>query len=392
MKISVGVIFGGKSVEHEVSIISANQAMCALNKDKYDVVPIYLTKDNRFFCGEALLDIKKYKDIPTLLASCTQVVLLKSGVKALLNRAFPKAIGKNTLASVDIFLPVVHGTNVEDGTLQGFLELLGLPYCGCDVTASALGMDKFAMKAVLKESGVNVLPARCFSAKDCLKNARKAAQAVEGAFKYPVIVKPVNTGSSVGIKKAADREELIAALEFAAEFSERVLVERAIVSLREINCSVLGDFEETSAGVLEEPVSADEILSYRDKYMGGSKSGAKGMGGSARKIPAELDPDAEKTVREMAVAAFRAIGASGVARVDLMIDQGAGEIFVNEINTIPGSLSFYLWEKAGLSFSQLLDQMLYFAQKRARERESVNFSYETNLLSDFDPGSLKGGK
>lgn len=393
MKISVGVLFGGNSVEHEVSVISANQAMHALNCDKYAVVPVYITKDTRFYTGEALKDIKNYKDIPSLLEKCEEVIIRKgsSAGKAELIRAVPKMFGQNALAAVDIFLPVVHGTNVEDGTLQGFLEMMGIPYCGCDVTSSALGMDKYAMKCVLSDAGINVLDAVCFYSKDYFKNQNEVIKKIEDKIGYPVIIKPVNLGSSVGIKKAKDRTGLIEAIDNAVLFAAKILAERAVEKLREVNCSVLGDYEETLTSVLEEPVNTDEILSYKDKYQGGTKNGAKGMSGSSRKVPAAVTKEQERIIRDMCEKTFKALGCSGVARIDVMIDEADGEIYVNEINTIPGSLSFYLWEAAGVSFEELMDRIISLGEKRFREKEMISFSYDTNLLSDFSARSLKQG-
>lgn len=391
MKISVGVLFGGNSVEHEVSVISASQAMHALDSEKYSVVPIYITKDSRFYTGDALLDIQKYKDIPSLLKECEEVIIKKGSACAELVKVKSPIFGKKLLCTVDMFIPVVHGTNVEDGTLQGFLEMLGVPYAGCDVTSSALGMDKYAMKCVLRDAGVNVLEAVCFYSREYYKNSDEIIKNIEEKISYPVIVKPYNLGSSVGIKKAKDRDGLMEAVEEAAAFSQKVLVERAIEKLKEVNCSVLGDYEEAEASVLEEPVNTDEILSYKDKYQGGNKGGGKGMSGSSRKVPAEVTKDQEEQIKQMCITTFKALNCCGVARIDVMIDEESEEIFVNEINTIPGSLSFYLWEAAGLKFDALMDKIVYYAQKRHREKEKISFSYDTNLLSEFGAKSLKNG-
>ncbi len=391
MKPSVGVLFGGNSVEHEVSVISANQAMHALDTEKYSVVPVYITKDSRFFTGEALLDIAKYKDIPALLNECEEVIIKKGKNSAELIRAVPKMFASSVVKHIDIFIPVVHGTNVEDGTLQGYLEMMGVPYCGCDVTSSALGMDKYAMKCVLRDAGVNVLDAVCFYSKEYFKNPDAVLARIEEKIGYPVIVKPVNLGSSVGIKKAADRKALTEAIDEAAVFAQKVLAERAVEKLREVNCSVLGDYEEARTSVLEEPVNTDEILSYKDKYQGGTKDGAKGMSGSSRKVPAEVTAQQEKTIRSMCETTFKALNCNGVARIDVMIDEASGEIYVNEINTIPGSLSFYLWEAAGVSFGELMDKIIYYGEKRFREKSKLSFSYDTNLLSEFGARSIKSG-
>ncbi len=391
MKINLAVIFGGKSVEHEVSVISAVQAMYSLDKEKYEIYPVYMTKKNEFYTGEALFDMENYKDIPALLKTCKRVMFVSNNDEAALEYYPAKKFGNNTVAKIDVALPVVHGTNVEDGILQGYLETLGIPYAGCDVLSSAVGMDKYVMKVMLKEAGVNVLPGLCFHSKDFYRDPSDILDKIELETGYPVIVKPVNLGSSVGIKVAADRVSLEEALENAALYSGRILVERAITELREINCSVLGDYITARPSVCEEPLSAGEILSYDDKYRGGSK-GSKGMSSAMRKIPADLTDEERTTIEKMAVKTFRVLGCAGVARVDCMIDKSTGEIFVNEINTIPGSLSFYLWEPSGVTYTEMLNELIDIALKRDREKKALNFSYDTNLLSENSLSGLKGAK
>ena len=221
------------------------------------------------------------------------------------------------------------------------------------------------------------------------KNSEAVIANIEEKIAYPVIVKPVNLGSSVGIKVARDRDGLVEAIDEAATYSHKVLVEKAIEKLREVNCSVLGDYEEAQTSVLEEPISSGDILDFDGKYINGNKS--KGMSGSSRKVPAEVTAEQETAIKEMCLTTFKALNCNGVARIDVMIDEATGEIYVNEINTIPGSLSFYLWEAAGVKFDELMDKIVYYAQKRHREREKLSFSYDTNLLSEFGARSLKNG-
>ena len=395
-KTKVAVIFGGNSVEHEVSIISGLQAYAALDRDKYDVIPLYLSKDNRFYTGEGIGDIKSYTDISACLKNADEVIPVK-GKQGVDLVYYPlKRFGRSVAASFDVVLPVVHGTNVEDGTLMGFLELLGVPYAACDVTASALSMDKMRMKAVLAAAGLPVLPALQFTGQAYASDSETVMGKIEDTFAYPVIVKPVNLGSSVGISRATDRQSLQASLDLAAGFSERSLVERAVPKLREINCAVLGDEFDAQASVCEEPINATDILSYSDKYMSGGK-GAKGSksGGMAdlkRRCPAQLPDGMTEQVQALSVKAFQALGCLGVARIDYLNDTETGELWINEINAIPGSLSFYLWEAAGISFSQLLDRLIALAFKRHREREVLTFSYETNLLAGAAEGLTMGKK
>ena len=385
-------MFGGNSTEHEISIISAVQAMLSLDRERYDVIPLYITKDTRFFTGEALFAIENYKNIPSLLKKCTEITLIREGDIAGIYRFPQKAFGKNRLGHIDVAFPIVHGTNVEDGVLAGYIEMLGLPYVGCDVASSALGMDKYAMKAVFADAGIPVLPAKLYTSSD-YTDADALMERIEGEFTYPVIVKPVNLGSSIGISVARDRAGLAKSLDTAFSFAEIVLVERAITNLREINCAVLGDRFEAEASECEEPITGDEILSFTDKYVSGAKDGgAKGMASVKRKIPAPLTENQREEIRALAVKAFKTLGASGVARIDFMIDGDENKLYLNEINTIPGSLSFYLWEPLGVSYKELLNRMVDLALKRQRERARLTYSFESNVLSGINLGGTKGAK
>lgn len=394
MKTKVAVIFGGRSVEHEVSIITGIQAFCALNRDKYDPIVLYITKDNRFYTGEVLEHIESYRDLPAALAAATRVLPAVGDNGVELIRYPAKKFGNNTVASFEVAIPAVHGTNVEDGTLMGMLEMLNVSYAGCDVTSAALGMDKFAMKSVLRDAGVPVLDAMAFSGKAYAQSSEKILNRLEENIGYPMIVKPVNLGSSVGIARADNREKLAAALDDAFGYATRVLVEQAITPLREINCSVLGDVDGARPSVCEEPVNSDEILSYRDKYLsGGSKSGKSGgMSDLKRRCPADIPDELTEKVQALAVKTFRTLGCCGVSRIDFLNNPETGELWVNEINTTPGSLSFYLWEATDLPFDKLLDEMIALAFKRQRNREALQFDYDTNILSSVSLGGAKGAK
>ncbi len=394
MKIRVGVFFGGKSVEHEVSVITALQACRSLDTEKYEIVPIYITKNTEFYVGENIGKIEAYKNIPALLKESSRVIPVNvNGTVELLHYPMKK-FGSNTAAVIDVALPAVHGTNVEDGALQGYLQTLGIPYAGCDVLSSAVGMDKYMMKCVFADNGIPVLPGTVVDIKRYTHEHDAVISLIESRTQYPVIVKPVNLGSSVGIRKAKDREALEDALDYAFTFAIKVLVENAITELKEINCSVLGDYEDAKASECEEPVANDEILSYQDKYVGGTKSqgGKSGMASLKRKIPADITPEQREEVRTLAVKAFKALGCSGVSRIDFMLDKATGKIYLNEINTIPGSLAFYLWEAAGVKYSELLDRMIDLAFKRERENKSISFSFDTNILENASFGGSKGSK
>ncbi|MDR1670904.1 MAG: D-alanine--D-alanine ligase [Alistipes sp.] len=414
MKTTIGVFFGGRSVEHEISVISALQAIAALDAARYDVVPVYITKSGRWLTGPALLDTAAYRDMTALEKRATEVYMKPAfGSHALLRRG---GLKERTVATLDVALPVLHGTNGEDGTFQGFLELIGIPYAGCGVLASAVGMDKITAKMMLRESGLPVIDYVWFTDRQWSRERDALIARIEGELTYPVIVKPANLGSSVGISRARDREELIRAVGEATGYSSRMIVERMIEPLREINCSVLGSPDNHRTSVCEEPVHSDEILSYADKYMsGGAKGGAKGsakggakgnspraaaktapsgaktvsggMSSTKRRIPADLPEALSTEIRHLASETFRTLGCDGIARVDFILDGGhsgtenSPKVYVNEINTIPGSLSFYLWEATGLDFGDLMDTLISGALKRTRDKSNKTLTYSANIFS-----------
>lgn len=400
MKITVAVFFGCSSVEHEVSIISGVQAMRSLDREKYALIPVYVTKNGDMLSGEALLDIASYKDIPALYRNCRQVWFCREGDRVFMKSRAAGLLKKEEAVAVDIALPVVHGTNCEDGSLAGYFEVLGLPYAGCDVLSSAVGMDKNVFKRTIAADGLPVLPAATITSRMWMEERENVFACIREGVGFPAIIKPVNLGSSVGISKVSDASALEEAMELAFSFTDTVLAERAVTHLREINCSVLGDREECTASVCEEPVMHDEILSYKDKYLGGGKSGktasgpSKGMSSLQRKLPAELSPEKTAEIQKLAVRTFRSLGCSGVVRIDFLLDTADGDrVYVNEINTIPGSLAFYLWEAAGLSYRELLDRMIELGFKRDRRRKNLMFTIDTNLLeSAGNLGGTKGAK
>lgn len=401
MKIKLGIFFGGKSVEHEIAVITMSQAISAINPDKYEIVPIYISKEGVMYTGEDLLDLYQYKDMDVLLKRSYKVSVVNDGKSVKVMRCPAPWIGKRVLNTIDVAFPIMHGTNGEDGTIAGFLNMLGIPYVGPDILASSIGMDKILMKKVLKESGLPVVDYISFYSMEYIKEDEKYLEKIEKELGFPVIVKPGNLGSSVGIRKANDRVELEESIEFAMEFSDRIIVEKAIVHLKEINCSVIGNITETQASVCEEPFFSDEILSYEDKYMGGnankSKMGIKGIAGakggngklsagkgmavSSKKLPAEISDEKRNEIQSLAQETFKVLGCSGVSRIDFLIDEETEKVYVNEINTIPGALSYYLWEATGKTFEQELDDVIDIALKKHREREKLTFSYDQNILA-----------
>ncbi|MDR0649231.1 MAG: D-alanine--D-alanine ligase [Synergistaceae bacterium] len=392
MGIRVGVFFGGRSVEHEVSIISAIQAINAFDASKYDVTPVYCARDGSMYVGERVARIEEYRDIPLLVKRSKRVVCVRDAGRFTLSYYPARRLGSSFHAEIDVAFPIVHGTNVEDGALQGFFRTLGVPFVGPDVTASAVGMDKYVQKVVFRDNGIPVLDCCRVFVKDYFADADAAVGEIERAVGYPAIVKPANLGSSIGIKVAQDARALREALDYAFQYSDTALAERAVQNLREINCAVLGDQESAEASECEEPISADEMLTYEDKYVSGEKGGAKGMGSARRVLPADIPQETREKVRGLALKAFRALCCAGVARLDFLMDASSGEVWLNEINTIPGSLSFYLWEPVGLPYRDLLDRLVSLALKRSREDAAIDYSFETNILTNLRPGNLKAAK
>ena len=396
MKTNIGVFFGGRSTEHEISVISASQAMHAINRDKYDVTPIYISKQGKWYTGDALFDVANYRDINSLLAKCQEVYMRPIYDDYNLYQTKKPLFGTDVLTRLDVVIPVLHGSNVEDGIFEGVLQTIGIPYAGCDVLASANGMDKITMKMILQACDIPVVDYVWFTDKQWFAKRDELIAQIENKLGYPVFVKPANLGSSVGIGCAHNREELIDKVDAAEQYSTRLIVEYMVKDLQEINCSVIGDCNEYRMSVLEQPLTSQDILTYTDKYMGGTK-GAKGMAASQKKFPADL-PDAEtKRIQFLAGETFRALSCHGVSRVDVMIEgkserdaSGCRKIFVNEINTIPGSLSFYLWEGSGLKFDEEMEHLVQLALKRKREQGMKTVSYDQNIFSLG--GGIKGGK
>lgn len=400
MKIKVGVIFGGESVEHEVSVISAMQAMNKLDQEKYEIIPIYITKDREWYTGEMLKDIEVYQDLSLIKKYGKNVVLYyRDGSFVLQKKSFPRTI----VGEVDIVLPVVHGTNVEDGGLQGYLQTIGVPFVGSDVYASVVGQDKVFMKDIWKNAKLPMTDYVWFYDIDYKQDSDEVIKKVE-KLSYPVIVKPATTGSSVGIAVCGNREELVSAIDDAIQYDKKILVEEVVQNLKEVNIAVMGNYEHQKVSEIEEVLSANKFLTYADKYIGDGKGklkgvkapvkgASKGMASANRKLPAELSEKVRKEVEDVAREAFRALGSSGNSRIDFLVDEKTNKVYINEINSIPGSLAFYLWEAKEIDFSTVLDEMINIGVKDYKKRVSKTHSFETNILQGFAAhGGVKGLK
>ncbi len=392
MKTNVAVFYGCRSVEHEVSIISAVQAMRAMDREKYEITPVYVTKEGEMFSSSSLFEIENYKNLPELLKKCEKVSFARENGRVLMKYENKKHFSKIKPVAIDVAFPIVHGTNCEDGTIQGLFEFLNLPYVGCDILSSAVGMDKAVFKDVLKSAGLPVLDCICFRARQYMANKASLSKEISEKIGFPLIVKPVNLGSSVGITKVNTEAELDDAVMLALSFADKILVEHAVTAIREINCSVLGSADTCEASVCEEPIMNDEILSYEDKYLGNRKGEAsKGMASLGRKIPADIPEAKAEEIRTLACNIFKAIGANGLVRIDFILDTETDTVYANEINTIPGSLAFYLWEASGVPYKELCDKLIGLAFARQRDRENIAYTIDTNILSGVSFGA-KGSK
>ena len=390
MKLRVGVIFGGESVEHEVSIISAVQAMKNLDEEKYEIIPIYITKDREWYTGGLLRNIELYSDLELLKKYATNVVLYNKDNTFVLQK---KTGIKRIVNYVDLILPVVHGTNTEDGTIQGYLELIGIPYVGSNLYSAAVGQDKVFQKQIFDASKLPITKYMWFFDAEYKENETEILNKIN-KLGYPVMVKPARLGSSVGISKVKSENEIKEAIEDAMKYDEKVLVEKVVENLVEVNCSVIGNYEYQETSDLEEVMGVDEFLSYRDKYIGegSKKTGTKsqGMVATNRILPARLDDKMTNEVKELSKEVFKILNCAGVVRIDYLIDKKENKVYVNEINTIPGSLSFYLWSSSNKSYKDLLDEIISLAVRAYKRKKRKVFSFDSNILSNFN--GLKGSK
>ena len=387
----IGVVFGGRSVEHDVSIVTAHQVMEVL-AGRYEVVPIYITREGKWLSAPGLFDLEVYKQRRWDKVGHEAFIPPVAGFGGLL--VVGGRVRKPRRIELDVVVPAIHGTYGEDGTLQGLLDLADIPYTGAGTVGSAVGMDKVAMKAAFAAAGLHVVDHVLVETFGLDADPDGTANLIEKEIGYPAFVKPARLGSSVGIGKAVDRSSLTEALEVARRYDRRILVERSMEGCSEVNCSVLGGpDEQPRASVCEQPVAWQEFLTFEDKYLRSGKGGAKvgaGMAGSDRRIPAPISDELTEKVRSNAVTAFKAVDAAGVARVDSFVDEAAGGSWVMEINTCPGSFSFYLWEASGMSFPELLEELIVIAQRSQRMKSELLFSFDSGML-DADLGGKSGG-
>ncbi len=389
---NIALIFGGRSPEHEVSIITAHQVNAAL-EEKHDVTPIYITKDGAWLTGDKLSDLKTFTEGSLPQAADYDKVCIEFETHAKFS-VIPKRtslFSKKRELLADVVFPAIHGVHGEDGTLQGLLELMNVPYVGAGVIGSGVGMDKTMMKAILNENGLPIVPYVPFTKQDWDSVSEDILKVIEEKISYPMYVKPAISGSSIGVSQVQDVGTLKDAIELACRYCRRIIVEQGIGNGYEINCSVLGTNPPT-ASVCEKPIASTEFLSFDDKYIhqdtdpedqSGDSSEteiASGMAGAQREIPAPISDELTLHIQNLATLTFQVLDCAGLARIDFLVAEDE-DVYVNEINTIPGSFSFYLWEPAGLSFSELVSQLVSLAIESHQEKNRLIYSYSTNLLS-----------
>ena len=398
MKIKVGVIFGGCTVEHEVSIITAVQAMNHMDSEKYDIIPIYISKDRIWYTGKMLMDMDVYKDFDSLKKYAKKVMLVKKENGFFLQRT--NGLFNKEVTELDVAFPIVHGKGVEDGSIVGLLESIGIPYVGSGILGSALGQDKVVQKQILESNGISIPKYTWFYDTEYLNDNTDILKEIK-KLKYPVIVKPANLGSSVGITVAHKEDEIDNCINEAIKYDNKIVVEQMIPNLMEVNCSVLGNYEHQETSAIDEMLTSNDFLTYNDKYISGGKGKLKGgkkacsgkMSTSDRIIPARITKEVEDKVVEIAKQTFRVMNLSGVVRIDFLINKKTNEVYVNEPNTIPGSLAFYLWKHIGKEYKDLLDDMITLAIKQYKNNAKKVCSFESNILSNFNGSKgLKGIK
>ncbi len=394
-KLQLGVLYGSRTCEHDVSIISAVQLMRAANRERYDVIPVYISKQGEWYTGEALFDMATYTNFDPAKKGITRVNLdITAGSGALTRIEQGKGLfGKDkevVVARLDCVIPVFHGMHGEDGTIQGLMELCNIPYTSASVGASAMGMDKVYMKQFFRGAGFPILPDCWFLRHTWEKDRTAVLDGVESELPYPVFVKPASLGSSIGVSRANDRKELEDALELAFDFDRKVLVEQGLNKPLELNCSVLGYNGEAMASEIEMPVTGGDLLSYLDKY--GASGGSKGMASLKRVLPAPIESELREKIQKLSVDIFNNMDCKGVVRIDYMFDAATNGLYITEINTIPGSMAFYLWEASKLPYAEMIDKLVAFAMEAKQDKDDSNYAYASSILTDVSLGGKTGAK
>ncbi|MBI2600149.1 D-alanine--D-alanine ligase [Candidatus Daviesbacteria bacterium] len=385
-KIRLGLFFGGRSTEHEVSVITALQAFENLDKEKYELVPVYVSKQGDFYTNPKFLDIKNYRDIDSLILSSSKVNFVKKNGQAGIVKQgfFPQFI------ALDVAIPAFHGSFGEDGCIQGVFEIYQIPYVGFNVLGAAIAMDKILSKYVFQSLGFEVAKFVSINRNAWIKDSKKILKQVQNGLSFPMVIKPADIGSTIGINKANSIDELSFNIEIASTYSDKILVEQAFENCIEINCATLG-YEKVTPSVCEMPIRSGETLSYEDKYMKGGKGSKESRGSMAslsRKIPAPISKNLAKKIQDATVKIFKALEGCGVARIDYFVDPKNEQFWVNEVNSLPGSFAFYLFEPLGIKYSQLLDRVIADGLKRFEDTNKTQYTFNSPLLSQMAKAAI----
>lgn len=380
--LKVGVIFGGRSVEHEVSVITGMQVIENMDKEKFLPIPIYITKEGKWLSSEAFKNFKTFKDGDFSSAKNVMLGCDYGDFNLYINPETKSMFDKKVYDTLDLVFFALHGTNGEDGSCQGLVETVGLPYTGTNVLSSSVGMDKVIMKDVYRANGLPVVNYRYYYRSKWRSSKEEVMADIEKDLTYPLFIKPSNLGSSIGISKVKNKDNLEEALMIAFSYDKKVIVEESVENAREINCAVMGYEENVETSELEEPLDFKELLTFDDKYVSNKKTpGTKTMRNLLKK-----DEPLRDELESLATKAFTSIDAAGNARVDLLVSKDTGKIYINEINTIPGSVAFYLWEPKGYSFKNLITKMLEIAQEVDTMRKETVYSYDAELFKRIQYG------
>ena len=386
----IAVIFGGRSVEHDVSIVTGCQVMQAFPTARYDIAPVYISRDGKWYTGDRLAKLKHYQDKNILNRAGVSSCILSPDARhhGLIINPSAGRFGKSEIKRIDVVFPAIHGSHGEDGSLQGLIELADIPYVGCGILGSALTNDKILTKMALRQAGIAVLDDVSFSRRQWLDQPELVIDRVMNKFDWPLFIKPATLGSSIGIGRADSAALLRSSIDIAASFDRRILVEPAITDGIEINCAVMGYAGQFEASTLEQPLSWDQFLSYEDKYL----RGGEGMKSAERLIPAPIDAALTQKIKDISIQAFQAVDGRGIARIDFLVRPDRDEVYLNEINTMPGSLAFYLWREDGYTPADLVEKLVQLAKDAHADKRRNIYDYETNLVSMATQRGIKGSK
>jgi len=386
MKLKIGVLFGGKSVEHELSVLTAIQAMDEIEKEKYEVVPIYITKDLQFYTGGMLRHIDSYKDFNLIKRYANKVNLINKDGRFILQSC---SYLKKEINEIHLAFPIVHGAKTEDGTFQGFLQMLGIPCIGNSVYASAVGQDKIFMRQIIEESQLPLTNYIWFFDTDYLNNKEELFKRIN-SLKYPLILKPATLGSSIGIEIIKQKEELESAIEKAIKYDHKIVIEEAIENLIEYTCSVLGNTSRLETSDIEEIIKNDGIKKYSDKIL--RPIDLENNENLIRNMPANISNKLKHDIEEYSKETFRLLNLKGIATIDFLYDKDTKKLYVDEVNTIPNYFSHHLWENKNVSYKEILNFLINEAIDEVNKQKEMTLTIDNdvvNLMKNNDIKELK---